>query len=233
MTEAEWQRCDDPLAMLQTLREIGLSERKSRLFAVACCRLIWDLFDDERSRRAIEVAERFADRLADVGELQVASQAAMAPWFLAGQAMTEQGEAPENDPRAAPLAAAYYTAWVEDVAPGQSATNVMWCVCEYRPAVKPHVAELVRCVFGDPFRPLSPVGPALLNYKGQLIPQLANAAYENRELPEGTLDNGRLAVLADALDEGGVTDEEILSHLRGPGPHVRGCFALDLVLKKK
>ena len=42
----------------------------------------------------------------------------------------------------------------------------------------------------------------------------------------------RLPILADALEEAGCDDPDILSHLRGPGPHVRGCWALDLVLGK-
>jgi hypothetical protein len=67
-------------------------------------------------------------------------------------------------------------------------------------------------------------------YAQRLIPELAREAYENRELPEGRLDNGRLAVLADALEESGLTDERILSHLRSAGPHVRGCHALDAIL---
>lgn len=41
-----------------------------------------------------------------------------------------------------------------------------------------------------------------------------------------------MPVLADALEEAGVTDAEILSHCRGPGPHVRGCWVVDLVLGK-
>jgi hypothetical protein len=61
---------------------------------------------------------------------------------------------------------------------------------------------------------------------------LAAAAYDNRVSPAGTLDPDRLAVLADALEEAGCTDTRILGHLRGPGPHVRGCFALDLILDK-
>ena len=43
---------------------------------------------------------------------------------------------------------------------------------------------------------------------------------------------GRLAILADALEEAGGTKEAILDHLRAPGPHVRGCWALDLILGK-
>jgi hypothetical protein len=54
-----------------------------------------------------------------------------------------------------------------------------------------------------------------------------------RHLPSGTLDNSRLAILADALEEAGCTSEEILGHLRGPGPHVRGCWVVDLCLGKK
>jgi hypothetical protein len=63
--------------------------------------------------------------------------------------------------------------------------------------------------------------------------KLAQAAYDNRLLPSGLLDNGCLAILADALEEAGCTDADILSHLRGPGPHARGCWALDLVLGKE
>jgi hypothetical protein len=51
--------------------------------------------------------------------------------------------------------------------------------------------------------------------------------YEERELPSGHLDAARLAVLAGVLEEAGATDPRLLGHLRSPGPHVRGCFALD------
>jgi hypothetical protein len=56
------------------------------------------------------------------------------------------------------------------------------------------------------------------------------AAYEGRVSPAGGLDADRLAVLADALEDAGCADPDLLAHLRGPGPHVRGCWALDLVL---
>jgi hypothetical protein len=51
-------------------------------------------------------------------------------------------------------------------------------------------------------------------------------------MPEGLLDGTRLAILADALEETGCADEELLGHLRGPGPHVRGCWPIDLLLGK-
>jgi hypothetical protein len=59
---------------------------------------------------------------------------------------------------------------------------------------------------------------------------LAQALYEERELPSGHLDAARLAVLADMLEEAGCANPRLLGHLRGPGPHVRGCWAVDLVL---
>jgi hypothetical protein len=62
--------------------------------------------------------------------------------------------------------------------------------------------------------------------------RLAQAAYEDRHLPAGTLDDTRLLILADALEEAGCSDAAILGHLRGPGPHVRGCWVLDLILGK-
>jgi hypothetical protein len=89
-------------------------------------------------------------------------------------------------------------------------------------------SDLLRCIVGNPFRPVT-LNPAWLtpNVRG-----LAEAAYDERRLPSGELEGDRLAVLADALEEEGCTEAALLTHLRGPGPHVRGCFALDLILKK-
>jgi hypothetical protein len=91
--------------------------------------------------------------------------------------------------------------------------------------------ELVLDIFGNPFRPVS-IPPAVLAWNDAVVVRLAQAAYDERLLPAGTLDNTRLAVLADALEEAGCTDADILGHLRGPGPHVRGCWPVDLCLGK-
>jgi hypothetical protein len=87
---------------------------------------------------------------------------------------------------------------------------------------------LVREVFGNPFRPVS-LSPTC---RTPLILSLAQAAYEERELPSGHLDPDHLGVLSDALEEAGCSDTELLAHLRSGGFHVRGCWALDLVLGK-
>jgi hypothetical protein len=91
---------------------------------------------------------------------------------------------------------------------------------------------LLRCIFGDPFRPPPGIEPSWLAWNAGLVARLAQATYDERVLPAGTLDPDRLAVLADALEESGCTDPDLLGHLRGPGPHVRGCYLLDLLLGK-
>jgi hypothetical protein len=65
------------------------------------------------------------------------------------------------------------------------------------------------------------------------VAALAQAAYDERLLPEGDLAPQRLAVLADALEETRCPDPDLLGHVRSPGPHVRGCWALDTVLGKQ
>ena len=90
--------------------------------------------------------------------------------------------------------------------------------------------DLLRDMFGNPFRPLPPPQPLLLAWDDALVVKMAAAIYEERLLPSGHLENLRLAVLSDALQDAGCTDESILDHLRGPGPHVRGCHVVDLIL---
>jgi hypothetical protein len=88
-------------------------------------------------------------------------------------------------------------------------------------------AALVREIFGS-----TPPAPSAANWRAVALP-LAQAAYEERQLPSGHLDSARLAILSDALEEAGCADAGILSHLRSTKAHVRGCWALDLVLKKE
>jgi hypothetical protein len=59
-----------------------------------------------------------------------------------------------------------------------------------------------------------------------MVPNLAEGIYEQRRFQD-------LPILADALEEAGYADAALLEHLRGPGPHVRGCWVVDLILGKE
>jgi hypothetical protein len=91
-------------------------------------------------------------------------------------------------------------------------------------------ASLLRCIFGPlPFRALT-ITPALLTWNDGLVVKMAQATYDDRHLPSGHLDPDRLSVLGDALEDAGCDDAELLGHLRGEGPHWRGCWAVDALL---
>jgi hypothetical protein len=90
-------------------------------------------------------------------------------------------------------------------------------------------AKLLHDLFGNPFRPAA-VDPAWLAWEGGTIVTLARAIYDERLLPSGRLDPTRLAVLADALEEAGCRDGDVLGHCRRPAEHVRGCWLIDLLL---
>jgi hypothetical protein len=95
-----------------------------------------------------------------------------------------------------------------------------------RPLQRRHrvLRDADRDIFGNPFRYVS----LAVAHRTPAF-SLARAAYDERRLPSGELDLSRLAVLADALEEAGAPDE-LVAHLRGPGPHVRGCHVVDLCL---
>jgi hypothetical protein len=82
-------------------------------------------------------------------------------------------------------------------------------------------ALFVRDIFGNPFCTVT-LEPAWLTPS---VTALAQGVYEERAFD-------RLSVIADALEEAGCTDADFLDHLRGPGPHTRGCWPLDLLLGK-
>jgi hypothetical protein len=86
--------------------------------------------------------------------------------------------------------------------------------------------RLLHDIFGNPFRPVvwNP------SWRSSSVLALAQAAHEHRHLPAGTLEPDRLAVLADALEDAGCTEPELLDQLRSNGPHVRGCWAVDFVM---
>jgi hypothetical protein len=95
-------------------------------------------------------------------------------------------------------------------------------------------AHWLRDIFGPlPFRALASLDAKVLTWNAGTVEKLAQAIYERRSSPDGTLDQQHLAVLADALEEAGCTDSPILLHCRGQGPHVRGCWALDVILNKE
>jgi hypothetical protein len=243
VTEAEWDACADPGVMLEALRG-KVSDRKLRLFAVACCRRMGPLLTGGGSRAAVETAERYADGLAGDGELdaawraaravacEVAEEGAQSPRAFAARvafhtaALNAFGRATNPWRLAAHAAgAAAYTAAVGPVplpAEGFDAgptDDPAWSAAAAAEAATQ--AALVRDVFGNPLRRVR-LDPAWLRWNGGTVAKLAAAIYDGRRFAD-------LPILADALEEAGCTNADILSHCRGGGEHVRGCWAVDLL----
>jgi hypothetical protein len=103
-----------------------------------------------------------------------------------------------------------------------------WAGChtgieDYPSQVPPNErVAFLRDIFGNPFRPatLDPV------WRTSTVTALARQMYESRDF-------SAMPILADALQDAGCENEDMLDHCRGPGPHVRGCWVVDLVLGKE
>jgi hypothetical protein len=238
MTEADWIASCDPAEMLAFIWDRS-SERRIRCFNYACCRRIWHLLGDERSRLAIEVFEQYDAGLCAIDQLVLATAAARdalydTVWKRADRLTRLTGaraafsticedvwpRISRDSPRiACNYAALAVAAVADDGTPGAAAYHLT------KSAEKRAQVDLVRDIFGNPFRSAM-LPPAVLT---PTVVSLARAADDDRRLPSGELDPHRLAVLADALEEAGAPDE-LVAHLRTPGPHVRGCWAVDLCL---
>jgi hypothetical protein len=250
----EWLACTDPEGMLASLAGKA-SDRKLRLFAVACCRRVWHLHSDGRVRGVVQVAERFADGLATAQERQTSEADAhtacrdadsaqrtteatavlgdatagearlAAAWaaIIAGSAASAARAAISRPGSLTPQTAANAAAHTAEYAAAAAANKIEYAFrAKVSSAEKAEQCRLCRCIFGNPFLPVT-FKPA---WSTPTVRKLAEAIYEERAFD-------RLPILADALEEAGCNDAEVLAHCRGPGPHARGCWATDLVLRKE
>jgi hypothetical protein len=218
MAEYDWSTCTDPQVMALSLERwyesVGRANelRKPRLLACASARTVWNFLGDERSQRAVIVSERYADGLATLTEL------------------VEAHDAAREAIRGAPSRAAYWTAddhgWqaaritlptaIEGAAEAMGQTAI--------PSRRRLHCDLLRDIFGNPFRPVA-VDPAWLAWNGGTVPAIARRVYDDRAFHD-------LPILADALEDAGCDSPDVLAHCRGDGPHVRGCWVVDHVLGK-
>jgi hypothetical protein len=241
MTEADWSTSTDVASMLQFLRSRGrASDRKLRLFSVACCRQIWSLLTDTRSRRAVEIAEAYADGLAGLPALRDAYQAA---WAAAKEAIASRDADADQDPDrlygmhddglAAPAACAAAYAASPDAQQmdqgGYYARHAQMRAASPVPhaeSTRPDAEQsaLLSDLFGPvPFRDVA-VSPSLLTWKDGTLPKLAQAIYDERRFDE-------MPILADALEEAGCNNPDMVRHCRQQeAVHVRGCWVLDLLM---
>jgi hypothetical protein len=222
LTEEGWLGSSNSQRMLGWLKARGgAGGRRPRLFAAACCRWFGLLEPRENPAAAVALAERYAEGEADPDSLP-ATQAREHPVWSA------DGWAAAADTARLAAEAAARLAWPRPSrsgdAPRLRPEGERWAASD---AAEVLLCGLVRDVWGNPLRPPR-LDRSLLGRDDGILVRLARAAHDDR-LPSGTLDPDRLAVLADALEEAGCDDEELLGHLRGPGPHVRGCHAVELL----
>ena len=243
MTEQEWLTCDDIAPLLAYIADRA-SMRKRRLYLCGGCRHISHLFYNSASEKVVEVAEQFSDGLATADELSCAAYFAEEPTFgydLDGESRRIYGEPTESIRRLVAMGALpasvlargddvvapdargrlISAAWLAYRAAYTSAPIDQYFI-EYAAAGGWPCADLVRCVFGNPFR-TPPMSPACYSLT---VTHLATTIYTDRLFD-------RLPILADALEEAGCTDTDMLEHCRKPGLHVRGCWVVDLILGKE
>jgi hypothetical protein len=245
MTEAEWLDCTEVKEMIRCLRERG-SDRKFRLFAIACCRRIWKYISDNRSRAAVEFAESYVDeglarRKGRPAIFRAAKDVCRETERDVGRTRDSLGYAasllPMNAANAALALVQQKAWWAAEFAAGFAAQTTAWAwLIANRPTSLPgfdpaamlpektQQSKLLRDIFGNPFRPIS-VHPACLAWNNGTVSKIAQAIYEER-----TFD--RLPVLADALEDAGCDNADLLAHCRSGGEHVRGCWVVDQLLGK-
>jgi hypothetical protein len=236
-TENEWRSCEFPHQIIRLLPRWRVSDRKALLFTAACLRRLWHYPAVELCHQAVEILERQAEGRASAAKVRAAAVAVRDARLHVTDVMGRLWWQVSSDYTDEYLGDAYETAWstaeAMTIAAGRLARVATGLPDErpedeHRAAEERAQCELLRCVFGSPFRYVR-FDPA---WRSAAAVGVAAAAYQERNLPSGTLDSARLAVLADALEEAGCAETAILEHCRQPGEHVTGCWVVELVLGK-
>jgi hypothetical protein len=221
MEEEDWLTSNDPGTMIRFLVRRGLDDRKARLLACACCRLIWDLLPDFRSQWAVEMAERYADGQASEVELARARRDAIR---AVGGSQSQAGWAAywaTNKIASGPLwqvfAAASGAMSRQGVGEVTYDQGKAWDASQAEG--NRDQARLIREVVGNPFRPAVSQA-AWQTWNQGLLPAMARAIYADQSFEQ-------MPILGDALEEAGCDDPLWLDHCRHPARHVRGCWLLD------
>ncbi len=197
----------------------------------------------DSSWKAVELAELAADEPVEPEKLRVASEAADAFHVPPQQyaACYDPGMGPFDTELMASGHTAYAAYYACDSDAACAVSGVVWetaYAVAYLRTTEPRQTKaggdtteraahcaLLREIIGNPFRRIT-IAPAILSWHDATIPKVAQAIYDDRSFD-------RLPILADALEDAGCTNADILNHLRGPGPHVRGCWVVDLLLGKE
>lgn len=211
MTEAEWLTEAEPQRMLGYLSGKA-SSRKARLLRVATARLRWSEFSNPLLRETIELAESYAD-----GEVSEAmfNEGRGRPYSYFDDT-SPQYHTPKPPFHLISLALACNH---NDRMNSLLAGGANWMSSVQ--LLSPELPPLIHCIFGNPFRPVT-FAPS---WRSESAVSLASAIYAERAFD-------RLPILADALEEADCDHADVLNHLRGPGPHARGCWVADGVLGK-
>ena len=237
MTEDEWHGCTEPLKMLEFLRG-KVSSRKLRLFACTCCRSIWHLLAESNGRDAVELSEHYADGVVGREELAKARRNVANACTAHHDVLLEAIHAAKSCAAKYPFVAAReaslgagHTVGLHHAITTLDAAELEEREIYLREELAGRQKEYVRqCqfltdIFANPFRPVA-VDPSWLAWNDGTVVKLAQGIYDDRAFD-------RLPILADAVEEAGCNDPHILAHCREPGQHVRGCWAVDLLLGKE
>jgi hypothetical protein len=225
MTEKDWLESANVWDLLGQ-PTCKASERKVRLFTLACCRRVWHLLTDDRSKQAVDVLERFAECRATLQELTEAGESAREAWQAAPASLPGARQAAEAVCQATSMFRyGSYSAWMVAAlwasrrSAEATAKSVPWGI-ERRVQV-----GFIHDLFGDPFKPRPAIDPGWLRWNDGTVPQLARAIYDQRRWSD-------MGVLHDSLLDAGCDNEDMLSHAREETIHTRGCWLLDLLLNK-
>lgn len=211
MTEAEWLAGTDPEPMLRFVSG-RTSGRKLRLFAAAVGAVAARGRVYPEGEAALAAAERYADH--GIGrEALLAAEAAAWDGHLAAAGRGQAGRA----------LALWAAAWAADrrvaAEPGEQLAGVReglgvgadWDLC-----------RALDDIFGNPFRPVA-ADPSWLT---SAVLALVHRMYDSKDFSP-------MPILADALQEAGCDNTDVLDHCRGEGPHTRGCWVIDMLTGRR